>query len=196
VARVTLEPVSELDLGGRTDLLSSARAEPVTEGNGSSIEAPFRATSISRWLFGAYATLMTAAAAAAEKPFAAPQATEHVSPTSAGSLLQVTFSLLLVLGAVFAAAWLVKRFKGFGRFGANVIQVVADAPLGPKERAVLIQVGEQQLLLGVTAGQVNLLHVLPQPVVTPPSSSSGVSAEQGVNRPDFAAILRRSLGLK
>lgn len=141
-------------------------------------------------------TFVTSIATAAEKPFAAPQATEPVSPTSASSLLQVTFSLLLVLGAVFAAAWLLKRFKGFGRFGANVIQVVADAPLGPKERAVLIQVGEQQLLLGVSTGQVSLLHVLPQPVATPPSSSSGLSAEQGVNRPDFAAILRRSLGLK
>ena len=130
-------------------------------------------------------------AAAAEKPFAAPQAAEAVSPTSPGSLLQVTFSLLLVLGAVFAAAWLVRKLKGFGKFGGGAIQVVADAALGPKERAVLIQVGEQQLLLGVTAQQVNLLHVLPQPV-----SSLNPDQPQAPGAPDFAAILRRSLGLK
>lgn len=136
-------------------------------------------------------------ATAAETPFAAPQATEHVSPTSAGSLLQVTFSLALVLAAVFAAAWLVRKARGFGKFGGSVIQVVADTALGPKERAVLIQVGEQQLLLGVTAQQVNLLHVLPTPVVS--SSLPGLppaTAGEGHPRPDFAAILRRSLGLK
>ncbi|HEY6641014.1 flagellar biosynthetic protein FliO [Povalibacter sp.] len=142
-----------------------------------------------------FVTFVTSISAAAEKPFAAPQTVEHVSPASAGSLLQVTFSLLLVLGAVFAAAWVVRRLKGFGRFGSSVIHVVADAAVGPKERAVLIQVGEQQLLLGVTQGQVNLLHVLPQPVSTaqPPAVAG---AAQEINRPDFAAILRRSLGLK
>ena len=139
-------------------------------------------------------TLVTSAATAAEKPFAAPQVAEHVSPTSAGSLLQVTFSLLLVLGAVFAAAWLVRKLKGFGKFGGGAIQIVADTALGAKERAVLIQVGEQQLLLGVTSQQVNLLHVLPQPVSTvQPGSPPGFP---GAEKPDFAAILRRSLGLK
>ncbi len=163
------------------------------------------------------------AATAAEKPFGAPQVAEQVSPTSAGSLLQVTFSLALVLVAVFAAAWLVRKLKGFSKFGGGAIQVVADAALGPKERAVLVQVGEQQLLLGVTQGQVNLLHVLPQPVSGPllnPLTSSGDSGTAsspvtgegdslsfpppvagggqggGPLRPDFAAILRRSLGLK
>jgi flagellar protein FliO/FliZ len=140
-----------------------------------------------------FVTLISAAAFAADKPFAAPQTPEHPAASTAGSLLQVTLSLALVLAAVFAAAWVVRRLSGFGRFGANAIQVVADAPLGTKERAVLVQVGEQQLLLGVTQSQVNLLHVLPQPIsIAPPPAPGG---EQG-NRPDFAAILKRSLGLK
>ena len=138
-------------------------------------------------------TLITATAFATDKPFAAPQTPEHPVATTAGSLLQVTVSLALVLAAVFAAAWVVRRLRGFGRFGANAIQVVADAPLGTRERAVLIQVGEQQLLLGVAQGHVNLLHVLPQPVAIAPPPAPG--AEQGA-RPDFAAILKRSLGLK
>ena len=158
-----------------------------------------------------FVTFVTLSASAAEKPFAAPQATEHVSPTSAGSLLQVTFSLALVLAAVFVAAWLVRKFKGFGRFGGGAIRIVADTALGPKERAVVIQVGEQQLLLGVTQQQVNLLHVLPTPVgplPDPPPATGGGDQNSfpppvagggqggGNLRPDFAAILRRSLGLK
>ncbi|WP_324315549.1 flagellar biosynthetic protein FliO [Povalibacter sp.] len=143
-------------------------------------------------------TFVALSASAAEKPFAAPQATEHVSPTSAGSLLQVTFSLALVLALVFVAAWLVRKFKGFGRFGGSAIRIVADTALGPKERAVVIQVGEQQLLLGVTQQQVNLLHVLPAPVGPLPNPPPVAGGGQGGGHPgvDFAAILRRSLGLK
>ncbi|HEU4486209.1 MAG TPA: flagellar biosynthetic protein FliO [Povalibacter sp.] len=151
-------------------------------------------SALSRLLtFITFLTFITTAVFAADKPFAAPQTPEHPAASTAGSLLQVTLSLALVLAAVFAAAWVVRRLRGFGRFGANAIQVVADAPLGTKERAVLVQVGEQQLLLGVTQSQVNLLHVLPQPIsIAPPPAPGG---EQG-NRPDFAAILKRSLGLK
>lgn len=141
----------------------------------------------------AFVTVATSVAFAAEKPFASPEVVQHAPAAGAGSLLQVTFSLALVLAAVFAAAWLVRRLRGFGKFGVNVIQVVADAPLGTKERAVLVQVGEQQLLLGVTPGQVNLLHVLAQPV-SPPDRDPGTEAD--ALRPEFKAILKRSLGLK
>lgn len=139
--------------------------------------------------------LVATTAFAAEKPFAAPETTQQVATSTAGSLAQVTLSLLFVLAAVFAAAWVVRRLKGFGKFGANLIEVVADAPLGTKERAVLIQVGGQQLLLGVTANQVNLLHVLAEPVVRP-SSDGGSAADGDPLRPEFKAILKRSLGLK
>lgn len=149
-------------------------------------------------------TLVAFAASAAEKPFAAPQVTEHAPVATAGSLAQVTLSLLLVLAAVFAAAWLMKRLRGFGRFGANTIQIIADAPLGTKERAVLIQVGGQQLLLGVAPGRVNMLHVLTEPVgasqqATGNSQSVSLVGNEAQGdpaaRPDFKAILKRSLGL-
>jgi flagellar protein FliO/FliZ len=68
--------------------------------------------------------------------------------------------------------------------------------VGAKERAVLVQVGRQQLLLGVAPGRVNTLHVLTEPVTTtpagPPASSDGTDPAA---RPDFKAILKRSLGL-
>jgi flagellar protein FliO/FliZ len=131
-------------------------------------------------------------AGAAEKAFAAPHAADHVPASNAGSLVSVTLSLLLVLAAVFAAAWVMRRLRGFGKFGNGAIEIVADTALGTKERAVLIQVGKQQLLLGVTPGQVTMLHVLPEPVATSqPQAPTG--GEPG--RPDFKAILKRSLGL-
>jgi flagellar protein FliO/FliZ len=144
------------------------------------------------------ATLCVEIANAADKPFAAPQL-NHAPASPAGGLAQVTISLLLVLAVIFAAAWGLKRLKGVGQRGAKTLQVIADLSLGPKERAVLIQVGQQQLLVGVAPGQVTTLHVLTenvageQPInsVTPtiPSAAPALPADA------FKAILKRSLGL-
>lgn len=143
---------------------------------------------------------LTSVAHAAEQPFAAPEAAKTVSTSGAGSLAQVTLSLILVLGAVFASAWLVRRFRNFGRPGTGAIQIVADVALGTKERAVLIQVGAQQLLLGVAPGRVNTLHVLAEPVRTDDAQRGGGADELSPSsspspRPDFKSILKRSLGL-
>jgi len=137
----------------------------------------------------------TVASAQSDKPFAAPTATAASSPSSAASLAQVTLSLLLVLAAVFAAAWVVRRMRGFGKFGTRAITVIADVGLGPKERAVLVQVGDQQLLLGVAPGRVSTLHVLTVPVATS-SAVPAMPAFESPQVPDFKAILKRSLGLK
>jgi flagellar protein FliO/FliZ len=152
-----------------------------------------------------FITFITSAAYAAE-PFAAPRAADPVTTTAAGGLVQVTLSLLLVLAAVFAAAWAVRRLRGIGRFGAGAIEIIAEVALGQKERAVLVQVGKQQLLLGVAAGQVNTLHVLAENVdVRPRMKQQDVSVgdlgpgqTSGLQPPahlQFKAILKRSLGL-
>lgn len=145
----------------------------------------------------ALATACATPAAFAAERFAAPTPAEPVTATSAGGLVQVTLSLLLVLAAVFAAAWAVRRLRGLGGAGAGVIEVIAHVPLGPKERAVLVQVGDQQLLLGVASGSVNTLHVLPEPLahargsgIAPRGDDSGAP-----QAPNFKAILKRSLGL-
>ncbi len=136
--------------------------------------------------------------AQSEKPFGAPQETAHVAAPGAGGLLQVTLSLLLVLAAVFVAAWVVRRLRGFGRFDSQAITVICEVGLGPKERAVLVQVGSQQLLLGVAPGRVSTLHVLDQPVSVAPAAivQSSCDAADAPLTPDFKAILKRSLGLK
>jgi flagellar protein FliO/FliZ len=141
-----------------------------------------------------------ASAATAAEPFAAPDAAKTVSTSPAAGLAQVTLSLMLVLAAVFAAAWVVRRMRNFGRPGAGAINIIADIALGQKERAVLIQVGAQQLLVGVAPGRVNTLHVLAEPVRTNDAQrgggGDGISPSSSPSpQPDFKAILKRSLGL-
>jgi flagellar protein FliO/FliZ len=131
---------------------------------------------------------------AAEK-FAAPAVSQSPTAVGAGSLMQVTLSLLLVLGIVFGAAWLTRRLRGFGRFGNGALTEVS---VGTKERVVLVQVGKQQLLLGVAPGRVNTLHVLDEPVTSLTNNTAVTPAADGSTPPhptDFKSILKRSLGL-
>jgi flagellar protein FliO/FliZ len=146
---------------------------------------------------GVMALCLAAPTVFAAEKFAAPKATESVTAVDASGLAQVTLSLLLVLAAVFAAAWVVRRLRGFGKFGNGALQVITEIAVGTKERVVLIQVGNQQLLLGVAPGRVSTLHVLPEPVSTP--DTTGVASNVDGSLPpshDFKAILKRSLGLK
>ena len=121
--------------------------------------------------------------------FAAPQTAPAAHAGGLGGLGEVTLALLLVLGAVFALAWLLKRVRVFSSRAGAAVEVLAQVPLGQKERAVLIKVGPSQILLGVAPGRVNTLHVLPEPLdLSRPPAAAG-----GDGHSPFRALLR-SLG--
>jgi flagellar protein FliO/FliZ len=135
---------------------------------------------------------------AQEKLFAAPPATTNAAPSGAGSMAQATLALMLVLIAVFAAAYGLKRLKKFsGASGAQGIEVVSQAALGAKERAVLLKVGGAHVLVGVTPNQVNLLHVL-DPNAIPPTAAPTAPAMDSTtpSAPTFKSLLKKSLGMQ
>lgn len=147
----------------------------------------------------------TATAAENAKPFAAPQAATAVSPAS--GLVEITLALVVVLAAIFAFAWLARRARLLAGGAQDRIEVVADLPLGSKERAVLVRVNGVELLLGVAPGRVNSLHVFALNArgvaadgerattgVTDAAQSVSAAARAPLRAPTFAELLRRSLG--
>jgi flagellar protein FliO/FliZ len=72
-------------------------------------------------------------------------------------------SLLAVLVAIIVVAWILKKLQ-VGGLAVNGLKVVTSLNLGSKERLVVVQVGEKQLLLGVTGQQINLLDTLAEPI--------------------------------
>lgn len=87
-------------------------------------------------------------------------------PDQGAYLVQVLLGLMFVLALVFAAAWLLKRV-GQGTFtGSGHMNIVATLPMGTRERIVLVDVGGQQILLGITATTINTLHAFDEPVIT------------------------------
>jgi flagellar protein FliO/FliZ len=125
--------------------------------------------------------------------FAAPGAAAH--GTAGGGTLEITLTLLIVVGFLAGLAWFAKRVRGgFSRGGGSRIQVLGAQALGPKERAVLVRIGDTDILVGVAASSVNTLHVFPPGSNTeaPPAPA----ATDPTGHPDFKALLFKSLGLK
>lgn len=98
---------------------------------------------------------------------AALPATQTPAPTPAlisfGGMLQVLLGLGLVLAAIAGTAWLLRRFSPGQIGGGGAVKVIGGVAVGPKERLVLVEIGETWLVLGVAPGQVNTLHTLPRP---------------------------------
>lgn len=85
-------------------------------------------------------------------------------PNMASSLIQTTLGLLVVLMVIGGAAWAFKRFGNFQTGAHGKLKIVGGISLGSRERVVLLQVGSQQLVLGVSPGQIQTLHVLSEPL--------------------------------
>lgn len=100
-------------------------------------------------------------------------------PMAATNLLQLLFGLIVVLIAIGVTALLLRRFGRLPQ-GPGALRVVSGLNLGARERAVLIQVGDKQILLGVAPGRVETLHVLERPVDTGtvPTGPAGGFAER------------------
>ena len=133
-------------------------------------------------------TVMAAepAATTAAAP-AAPAIAPAVSSGVAGQLTQLVFGLLLVLGLIFFLAWLLRRVQNAGPAGrGQVIELIGSRALGPRDRLMLVQVGNEQILLGLSPGTITALHVLKEPVDVPATSEKAT--------PEFAQHLLKILG--
>ena len=81
-----------------------------------------------------------------------------------GAFLQVVLALMATLGLVLLLAYLAKRFTGIGGRANSSIKVISVTQLGARERLVLVQAGDKQLLLGVAQQQISTLHSFDEPI--------------------------------
>jgi flagellar protein FliO/FliZ len=83
-------------------------------------------------------------------------------PTSLASLLRVCAALGIILFVFFVVLRGLKKFQPALVGGYPEFRVIASLALSPRERLLLVQVGEQQLLLGSGPQGLSCLHLLPQ----------------------------------
>ncbi len=109
-----------------------------------------------------------------------------VSPLGTGAIMETAWGLLLIIGLIIGLSWAFRRFGKRTFAGKGVVSVMGGVSLGPRERAVLLQVGSTRLLVGVAPGRVQTLHVL--------------GADESLNNPEvkqgFQGQLERQLERK
>lgn len=99
-------------------------------------------------------------------------------PMAAANLVQLVIGLILVLGLIGVSTWLLRRFNRFQAAAGGQMKILGGLSMGTRERVVLVQVGKQQLLLGVAPGRVQTLHVLDEPVSMTAERSPGGFAQR------------------
>jgi len=138
-----------------------------------------------------YSLLMIPAVYAAEDKAAESTKAIPESPVGADQLANITLGLVLVLALIFALAWLFRRYGNVASLNRSNIQVLGGVSLGSRERAVLLEVEGEQILVGVTPSQITRLHVLKS---SQSSSSKAADKEDQVmqadNVEDFANKLQ------
>ena len=123
--------------------------------------------------------------------FAVPAQFTAQSPLT--GVTRTVLALTLVLAAVFLAARLLRRLRYFATGTAPSLQVLEQVSLGGRERAVLIQAGKLQWLVGVAAGNVRLIATVPLPDADTPAAPTGPVIPTTL-LPKFSELMRRSLG--
>lgn len=84
-------------------------------------------------------------------------------------MVQTLLLVMLFVGGVALLPWAVRRWQGQNALGQGArgmnSKVVSAVAVGPQQRVVTVEVGPEDgrtwLVLGVTAQQIQCLHVLP-----------------------------------
>lgn len=87
-------------------------------------------------------------------------------PVGLGNYLQMFFGLFIVVALIFGMAWFMRRMGNMSGMSAGNLKVLGGISVGQREKIVLVQAGETQLLIGVAPGEIRTLHVMDEPIVT------------------------------
>jgi len=117
-------------------------------------------------------------------------APESLTQDWAGHTLDMAGALLLVLAAVFFVSLLLKHLQSRVSPGGSHLKVLQALSLGTKDRVLLVQVGVDQILMGVSSAGITHLHTLSEPVDTPNADP----ASDQKTTPSFAATIKNIAG--
>ncbi|HQR05007.1 MAG: flagellar biosynthetic protein FliO [Proteobacteria bacterium] len=106
------------------------------------------------------------------------------SPDLGSSALQLLSGFALVLILLFVSLWLLKRLGAARENGNHLLKIVAGTAVGPREKVVVMEIGNLWLVIGVTPGQITALHQMPKE--TRPEQS-------GLPTADFAGRIQQFL---
>ena len=103
-----------------------------------------------------------------------------------GYIVKILGSLVLVILMMVVLLYLMKRFSYKGSVIHNSVKILSALNIGPRERIMLLQVGDEQLLVGSTPSSIRPLHLLKDPVTADSIDTAG--------EPNMKSILATLMG--
>ena len=129
--------------------------------------------------------------ATAPAPMPAPSTSAATAAvTSAGSLTQVALVLVLVIGLIAGAAWLLKRLGMTRNAGGTTVRIVSGVSLSNRERILVVEVADQWIVVGVAPGCINTLATMPRQEPTATTAGPGLPMPASSN---FAHWLKQTM---
>ncbi|GAA4874505.1 flagellar biosynthetic protein FliO [Ferrimonas pelagia] len=92
---------------------------------------------------------------------------------SSDQIATIAASLVGIVAFILLLGFLARRINLPSSLGAGQLKAVAMMPVGNRERIAVVQVGEQQYLVGITGSQISLLDKLEQPLAEPQANQFG-----------------------
>ncbi|MCG2578851.1 flagellar biosynthetic protein FliO [Dechloromonas sp. XY25] len=90
-----------------------------------------------------------------------------------GSYVQAGLALALIVAALAGTAWVARKLSGGKGFGHGGMKVIGGVALGPRERIVLVEIGDDWLVIGIVPGQIRTLHRMSKGSLLAPEEASG-----------------------
>lgn len=86
------------------------------------------------------------------------------------TFFQAFIGLAIIVILLAGTAWIARKMSGGKGFGQGGLRVIGGVALGPRERLVLVEVGDSWLVVGIVPGQIRTLHTLPKGELPTPAS--------------------------
>ena len=74
--------------------------------------------------------------------------------------LNMAMGLVVVIALILGLAWVLKKYGRLPNHNQVDMKILGGLSLGTREKAILIEVDSKRILVGVTPGHIQTLHVL------------------------------------
>ncbi|MCW8347644.1 flagellar biosynthetic protein FliO [Vibrio sp. ZSDZ65] len=115
--------------------------------------------------------LLSASAQASQAP------TQLAGGESPFDLAATLGALVLVVMVILGLAWLLKRMKVPSMINQQGLKIVRQIPVGTKERIAIVEAGDEQFLVGITAQSIQLISKLETPLTQEESTQPAFAAQ-------------------
>src|SRR5471032_2896705 len=120
---------------------------------------------------------------------ALPAPTASNGPSAAGSLLQTTLALAFVLALLVGAAGFLKRYGPKSITGGTAVKLVGALNVGARERILVVEIGEQWIVVGASPGRMNALATMTRQE----AEAAALAAQPGLPGANFAEWFKQTI---